>query len=156
MEYTNLLNKISQMLVNKKLLQSSKKSLKKIHFDTDNILYIIKVFSSFLGDIKKSTDDIYRHDDSIKPIFSCVDEDEVQNVEEEDNDMRRVLKENKKKSEKLEMDNLLVDMMNQYSIDIEDLENIMKIDKLNHSSEVKKKKFTTRMKKHIEYNLVDD
>jgi len=155
-EYTNLLNKISQMLVNKKLLQSSKKSLKKIHFDTDNILYIIKVFSSFLGDIKKSTDDVYRHDDSIKPIFSCVDEEDVQNVEEEDNDMRRVLKENKKKSDKLEMDNLLVDMMNQYSIDLEDLENIMKIDKLNHSSEVKKKKFTTRMKKHIEYNLVDD
>ncbi len=154
-EYTNLLNKISQMLVNKKLVQSSKRSLKKINFDQDNILYIIKVFSSFLGDIKKSTDDVYRHDSDVKPILTFVENDDM-DIEEEENDIRRVIKENKKKNEDLEMDNLLVEMMNSYSIDIDDLENIMKIDKLNHSSEQKKKKFTTKMKKHIEHNLVDE
>ena len=51
-ENTNLLNKISQMLVNKKMLQNSRKSIQKLNVETDEVLYIVQILSHFLGDLK--------------------------------------------------------------------------------------------------------
>jgi hypothetical protein len=51
-ENTNLLNKISQMLVNKKMLQNSRKSIQKLNIETDEVLYIVQILSYFMGDLK--------------------------------------------------------------------------------------------------------
>lgn len=51
-ENTNLLNKISQMLVNKKMLQNSRKSIQKLNVETDEVLYIVQILSYFMGDVK--------------------------------------------------------------------------------------------------------
>jgi DNA repair ATPase RecN len=51
-ENTNLLNKISQMLVNKKMLQNSRKSIQKMNVESDEVLYIVQILSHYLGDLK--------------------------------------------------------------------------------------------------------
>ena len=49
---TNLLNKISQMFVNKKLVNSAKYGLNKIDLDLDELIYIVEIISSFLKTIE--------------------------------------------------------------------------------------------------------
>jgi hypothetical protein len=44
--------------------------------------------------------------------------------------------------------------MNKYSINIDDLENILKIEKLNQKNEKRKKKFTLKIKKEISNYLI--
>ncbi len=123
-ENTNLLNKISQMLVNKKMVQNSRKSIQKCNVESDEVLYIVQILSHYLGDLKNQMDE---------------GEEVLMNVE------------GIKKSDELTL------FMNKYGITMEDLENIMKIDKLNkvnHTS--KKKKFTMKMKKEIEGQLFEN
>ena len=43
----------------------------------------------------------------------------------------------------------LIKFMNKYSINIDGLENILKIEKLNQINEKRKKKFTLKIKKEI-------
>ena len=126
-ENTNLLNKISQMLVNKKMLQNSRKSIQKLNVETDEVLYIVNILSHFLGDLKNQTNE----DGTLN-----VDTIQGSHVITEGN-------------------HELTTFMNKYGITLEDFENIMKIDKLNkvnHTS--KKKKLTMKMKKEIEGQLI--
>ena len=52
MQFTSLLNKISQMFVNKKLLNSAKFSIGKINFDTDELIYLTEIFSNYFDEYK--------------------------------------------------------------------------------------------------------
>ncbi len=122
-ENTNLLNKISQMLVNRKLIQNARRSVQKLNVETDEILYIVHILSYFLGDLKNNMD----------------------------------LEETKLEEMKMKQNHELTTFMNQYGITMEDLENIMKIEKLNRVDiQVKKKKFTMKLKKEIETKLQDN
>ncbi len=128
-ENTNLLNKISQMLVNKKMLQNSRKSIQKLNVETDEVLYVVQMLSYFLGDFKNK----------------------IQETECEDGEEKVVVEKKKDTDLSKTISHELTLFMTQYGITMEDLENIMKIDKLNkvnHTS--KKKKFTMKMKKEIE------
>jgi hypothetical protein len=40
------------MLVNKKMLQNSRKSIQKLNIETDEVLYIVQILSYFMGDLK--------------------------------------------------------------------------------------------------------
>ncbi len=147
LESTNLLNKISQMLVNKKLVQNTRQSFHKLNLESDEVLYTIHILSHYLGDIKENI--------ILKEESEAL---ETQSLEEEGEDgievkSKKKNKENYDDNYKMEINSQLTDFMNQYGIKMEDLENIMKIEKLNTGLNSKKKKFTMKMKRKIEDQL---
>ena len=129
-EFTSLLNKISQMYVNKKLLNSAKFSLGKINYDTDEIIYLTQIISHYFNSYKDN-----------------INEDiEYNNEEDEDNIFfKKPLSGNNSD---------LILFMNKYHINIEGLENILKIEKINQINEKKKKNFTLKLKKDISRFLI--
>lgn len=127
-EFTSLLNKISQMYVNKKLLNSAKFSLGKINYDTDEIIYLTEIISHYFNSYKDN-----------------INED-LENEEDEDNIcFKKPLSGNNSD---------LILFMNKYYINIEGLENILKIEKINQINEKKKKNFTLKLKKDISRFLI--
>ena len=57
-EFTNLLNKMSQLFVNKKMINNAKNSSGKMHFDIDEIQYITEILSYYFNDYKEKYFDI--------------------------------------------------------------------------------------------------
>lgn len=146
-EFTSLLNKISQMCVNKKLLNSAKFSIGNINYDNDQIIYITEIISTYFEDYKnnnKNNDDDNDDDE---------DDEDIENDYQDINNNNQNLQEYSKKNIK-KIDCELINFMNKYSINIESLENIFKIEKLNQINEKKKKKFTLKIKKELSNYLV--
>lgn len=135
-QFTSLLNKISQMFVNKKLLNSAKYSLGKIHYDTDEIIYMTEIISYYFNNFKNN-----ENGDEKEDVES--DDEENNNVENNDTSNFGLKKINKTNNSEL------IQFMNKYHIGIEGLENILKIEKLNLINEKRKKKFTLKIKKDI-------
>ena len=133
LQFTNILNKISQMFVNKKLVNSAKYGLNKIDLDLDELIYIVEIISSFLNEFKNIGDDDNEDDDEI---------------EENIDNFNKSLDINKVKN----LDNapMIAKMMNKYKISVDSLETILKIEKLNQNNDVKKRKFTITLKKEIQ------
>jgi hypothetical protein len=133
-QFTNLLNKISQMYVNKKLLNSAKFSIGKLNYDNDEIIYLTEIMSYYFNNYK-----------------NIINENDESEDEEEDENI--IIQPNKKI---LKNDNSeLILFMNKYNIDINGLENLLKIEKLNQINEKRKKKFTLKIKKEINCYLVN-
>ena len=123
-QFTSLLNKISQMYVNKKLLNSAKFSIGKINYDTDEIIYLTEIISSYFNDFKENNKEDKEDNE---------DNDEIINI------FQKPLKNNSD----------LIVFMNKYNINIDGLENLLKLEKINQINEKKKKKFTLKIKKEI-------
>ena len=140
-EFTSLLNKISQMYVNKKLLNSAKFSIGKINYDTNEIIYLTEIISNYFNDYKNKFNEIGDDDDE--------NEDDEQNQASNDNSNTHVLFE-----KPLQDNSNLIVLMNQYNMNIEGLENLLKIEKLNQINEKRKKKFTIKIKKEISKFLI--
>ena len=140
-EFTSLLNKISQMYVNKKLLNSAKVSTGKINLDSDEIIYLTEIISHYFNEYKTSVDN--NDNDN--------DENDNEFLEENDNDFLEENENNENLNIKKPLHNNseLIKFMNKYSINIDGLENILKIEKLNQINEKRKKKFTLKIKKEI-------
>ena len=134
LQFTNLLNKISQMFVNKKLLSSAKYCLNKLDLDFDEIIYIVEIIAKFLNDFKNIGDD---------------DDDEG-------SETKQVKKNISNKKTSTQQIPRIAKMMNKYKIDIDELETILKIEKLNQQNDVKKKKFTITLKKEIQKFLEEN
>ena len=132
-EFTSLLNKISQMYVNKKLLNEAKFSIGKLNFDTDEIIYLTEIISNYFDDYKNFDNS---NDES---------EDETDLIES--NNLISFHK-------PLYNNSNLIKFMNKYHINIDGLENLLKIEKLNQINEKKKKKFTLKIKKEINNFLI--
>ena len=132
-EFTSLLNKISQMFVNKKLLNSAKYSLGKINFDNDELIYLTEIISMYFDNYKLSDDS---SDDLSNDSYDNSDEEDDYNIPSQN-------------------DSELIKFMNKYYMSIDDLENILKIEKLNQNNEKKKKKFTLKIKKNISKYLLN-
>jgi hypothetical protein len=126
-EFTTLLNKISQMYVNKKLLSSAKFSIGKINFDTNELIYLTEIISYYFNEYKTNI----ALDDSEE------DEDTIDDAEN-----NHVISKDTNSSS-------LISFMNKYCINIDGLENILKIEKINQINEKRKKKFTIKIKKDI-------
>jgi SpoVK/Ycf46/Vps4 family AAA+-type ATPase len=131
-EFTSLLNKISQMFVNKKLLNSAKYSLGKINFDNDELIYLTEIISMYFDNYKLSDDS----SEDLSDDSEYDSEDENYNIPSQN-------------------DSELIKFMNKYYMSIDDLENILKIEKLNQNNEKKKKKFTLKIKKNISKYLLN-
>lgn len=142
-EFTSLLNKISQMYTNKKLLNNSRFSIGKVHFDNDEIIYLTEIMAYYFEDYKSGG-----------PTNNDNDCDNEENDENDVNDENNI--DNIVKYVKPEFNNSkLIRYMNNYNINISGLENILKIDKLNLINEKRKKKFTTKIKKDITSFLIN-
>ena len=135
-EFTSLLNKISQMYVNKKLLNGAKYSLGKLNYDNDEIIYITEIISYYFDNYKNNLNE--QESDR---------ENSIESISNDDNLLftKKNIKENKSE---------LITFMNKYNIGIDDLENILKIEKLNKMNEKRKKKFTLKIKKDISNYLI--
>ena len=141
------------MYVNKKLLNEAKYSLGRINFDTNEIIYLTEIISIFFEKYQISVD----FDN--KAGKKDLDEDNVEDDNDDDDDL---VNDDLEKTtnltsvilpKKIEAvpSNLceLIKFMNKYQIDVENLENILKIEKLNQNPDKKKKKFTLKIKKEI-------
>jgi len=149
LQFTNLLNKISQMFVNKKLLSSSKYSMNKLDLDLDEIIYIVEIIAKFMSDFKNDDGDDnindanYESDDDLEEISKS-------------NKNKKINQTNKKNTETITQTTpMIAKIMNKYKINIDELETILKIEKLNQNNDVKKKKFTITLKKDIQKFLDD-
>ena len=133
LQFTNILNKISQMFVNKKLVNSAKYGLNKIDLDLDELIYVVEIISSFLNEFKNIGEE---------------DEEDDDEIEENIDNFNKSLDINKVKN----LDNapMIAKMMNKYKISVDSLETILKIEKLNQNNDVKKRKFTITLKKEIQ------
>ena len=138
-EFTSLLNKISQMYVNKKLLNSAKYSIGKINYDNDEIIYLTEIVSHYFDNYKDNIND----------------KDDKDNENNEEDSLSENLNENLNMIQLKNVNNSeLINFMNKYYIGIEGLENILKIEKLNKINEKRKKKFTLKIKKDISQYLL--
>jgi chromosomal replication initiation ATPase DnaA len=138
-QFTSLLNKISQMYVNKKLLNSAQFSIGKINYDTDEIIYLTEIISNYFNDYKETQNDKSDNTDDTEDS-----KENEENEEEFKNTYKKPLSNNSK----------LITFMNNYNMNIDCLENILKIEKLNQTNEKKKKKFTLKIKKDISKFLI--
>ena len=135
-QFTNLLNKISQMYVNKKLLNSAKFSIGKLVYDNDEIIYITEIMSYYFNNYKNINNDIDSEHSDDEDTDEIISNKPIKKILKNDN------------SE-------LILFMNKYNIDIDGLENLLKIEKLNQINEKKKKKFTLKIKKEINCFLLN-
>ena len=133
-EFTSLLNKISQMFVNKKLLNSANFSIGKINIDTDELIYLTEIISIYLDKYKE--ENLNDDDDTTE---------DISNDDTDINDFKKPIINNT---------NELIKLMNKYEMNIDSLENILKIEKLNKINEKRKKKFTLKLKKDISNFLI--
>ena len=197
---TNLLNKISQNLQNRKILNQVGVYLQKLNIDFDQFYYISSILNNFLEEFKKSQGlSKEESDDDEEPSNNIVEEEVEQVVSEEHSK-----KSNKKKSSKLnsketskkttkkqktileeedfenidleEEENIkkvsinpilspsqkkqavhsLTQFMNKFQLNIDALEEILKIEKLNAQEVKKRKKFTMKLKNAISPYLTQD
>lgn len=128
-QFTSLLNKISQMYVNKKLLNGAKFSIGKLNYDTDEIIYLTEIISNYF--------------DNYKENITNMDDNTDDEEDDDANDAKNLFK------KPLVNNSELVKFMNKYNINIDGLENLLKIEKLNQFNEKRKKKFTLKIKKEI-------
>ena len=135
-EFTNLLNKISQLFTTRKLLVSAKYSMGKANYDIDEVIYITEILLTYFNSFKEEFCDEISDDDS-----EIINNNDLYHEENNSDDYNNI---NKK-----ECYNNLIMFMNKYQITIDDLENILKIEKLNKVNEKKKKNFTLKIKKEI-------
>lgn len=133
-QFTNILNKISQLEVNKKMIQNAYFSINRLIIDDDELIYLIEIFLNYL----KINRNVIEYDE-------CENEGEVK----EEKRQRRTYIEvnsdiNKSPYKKL------IEVMNKYNIDIKSLETILKIEKLNLFENKNPKRMTMRMKEELE------
>ena len=113
-EFTNIHNKASQMLVNKKLISNAKYSLNKKYSTVYNTILNTELLFHYFNEFRE-----------------CILEENFKNL-------------GKKK---------LITYMNYYKINYDDLENILKIEKINKDEDKRKKNITVLLKEKIIENL---
>lgn len=143
LQFTNILNKISQMFTNKKLMNSAKYGIHKIDMDIDEIIYLVDIVSQYLEEFKQNYQDSSSDDETDDESENNLNADESILIDESMNG------ELNKKNIVCDNMPMLIKIMNRYKISIEALENLLKIEKLNQQNEKKKKKFTITLKKEI-------
>lgn len=135
-EFTNILNKISQLEVNKKMILNSYFSTHRLILDENELMFIIEIFLNYLK----------------------INRDEDNDINEEFNNNIKEKKSREGKNSKNKYYDLensvyknMIYIMNKYNIDIKSLENILKIEKLNLFENKNPKRLTLKMKEELEF-----
>ncbi len=143
-EFTNILNKISQLEVNKKMIQNAYFSTHRLIIDENELMFMIEIFLNYLKINRENIDDDNENDND-----SCIEEI----VKEKKNRESKNNKNSKTKSYDLENSIYkdIIYIMNKYNIDIKSLENILKIEKLNLFENKNPKRLTLKIKEELEF-----
>ena len=113
-EFTNIHNKASQMLVNKKLISNAKYSLNKMYSSLNNTILDCEIIFFYFNEFR-----------------NCILNEDFKNLHEKN----------------------LIKFMNYYKINYDDLENLLKIEKINKDEDKRKKNITVSLKEKIIENL---
>lgn len=113
-EFTNIHNKASQMLVNKKLICNAKYSLNKKYTTINNTILESQILFDYFNEFRE-----------------FINEENFDNLNQKN----------------------LIKFLNYYKITYEDLENILKIEKINKDEDKRKKNITVLLKEKIIENL---
>ena len=150
-EFTNIMNKMSQSLVNKKLINCAKYSFKKTYVEINEIIYLSVIFIDSFLDFKN----IHNIKDEVKtPKKTTKKKKDIIKIEDVDTGMEVIESEesnNNNNNNKINHD-LLV-FMNKNKMTIDDLENILKLEKFNNDDVKIKKNLNVNLIKKIEDNL---
>ncbi len=142
-EFTNILNKISQLEVNKKMILNAFFSTHRLIIDENELMFIIEIFLNYLKinrEEEEEYDDINEIDDEVsKEVVKEKKSRESKNMKHRNYDL-----------ENSEYKHIIY-IMNKYNIDIKSLENILKIEKLNLFENKNPKRLTLKMKEEIEF-----
>ena len=165
-EFTNIMNKMSQSLVNKKLINCAKYSFKKTYVEINEIIYLSVIFiDSFLDfknihnikdEVKTPKKTTKKKKDIIKIEAINDDTDIIEsegsiNNNNNNNNNNNYNNNNNNNNNKINHD-LLV-FMNKNKMTIDDLENILKLEKFNNDDVKIKKNLNVNLIKKIEDNL---
>lgn len=132
-EFTNILNKISQLEVNRKMVQNAHFSVNRMIVDDDELIYLIEMFLNYL-----------QIDRSI-----CEDVDEEGAGALVAKSKKQIIPPNK--DYELSLYKKMIQIMNKYNIDMKSLEMILKIEKLNIFENKNPKRLSSRVKEELEY-----
>ncbi len=135
-QFTNILNKISQLEVNKKMLQNAYFSVNRLMLDEDEMIYIIEIFLNYLK-INRSVEEYEDGDLVEKPISSI-----HSNMVEKKKGKPTLIEDSSYQK--------IISIMNQYNIDMKSLETILKIEKMNLFVNKNPKRLTSRVKEEVE------
>ncbi len=142
-EFTNILNKISQLEVNKKMIQNAFFSTHRLIIDENELIYIIEIFLNLLK--------ISRQEDNESD--SDIEEDGV--VEDNKKKEKKSRESKNKKEIKYDLEESpyksIINIMNKYNIDVKSLENILKIEKLNIFENKNPKRLNLKVKEELEH-----
>lgn len=141
-EFTNILNKISQLEVNKKMIQNAYFSTNRLILDENELMFIIEIFLNYLKINREYID----HDD---------DDISIEELSIKEKKSRESKNSKNAKIKNYDLENSIykniIYIMNKYNIDIKSLENILKIEKLNLFENKNPKRLTLKMKEELEF-----
>jgi hypothetical protein len=111
-----------------------------------------------MSDFKNDDGDDNINDTNGSNGANCANDESDDDLEEisKSNKNKKINQTNKKNTETITQTTpMIAKIMNKYKINIDELETILKIEKLNQNNDVKKKKFTITLKKDIQKFLDD-
>ena len=148
MKFTNVLNKISQLEVNRAMVSRAYNALNRFICDEDELMYVIEIFLNLL---------------KIQRVEGGQTSEEEEGVEEEEVESKVETKVvplsaiKKAIAKKIDPNHTLerseyramIQLMNEFHIDISSLETILKIEKLNLFENKNPKRFTARIRDEL-------
>jgi hypothetical protein len=178
LEFTNIMNKMSQSLVNKKLINCARYAFKKTYVEINEIIYLSEIFINYFQDFKslynnkeeslvskkkikitepKKTKIKKKSNDKKEIDNKEIDNKDIDNkeIDNKDTDNKEIdnniiINDN---NDKIKIDHELLKFMNFNKMTIQDLENILKLEKFNKNDVKIKKNLNVNIIKKIEENL---
>ncbi len=154
--FTNILNKISQLEVNRKMVQNAYFSANRLMIDDDELMYVIEIFLNLLQiqRTKEEDEDGVSEDAALEEVKEVKEEVTKKSASSSTGTV------SKKKGGSPVIQELytlekspykrIIEIMNHYNIDIPSLEIILKIEKLNIFENKNPKRFTAKIRDELE------
>ncbi len=153
--FTNILNKISQLEVNRKMVQNAYFSANRLMIDDDELIYVIEIFLNLLRiDHRRGSDDDLDEDGGDDAgesgtIISPKEKSSPAKKKGASSGGSPVVSQEPYTLEKSPYKRI-IEIMNHYNIDIPSLEIILKIEKLNIFENKNPKRFTAKIRDELE------
>jgi hypothetical protein len=149
--FTNILNKISQLEVNRKMVQNAYFSANRLMIDDDELMYVIEIFLNLLQIQRTKEEEDGEGDASLEeakeevPKKSATASTGTASKKKGGSPVIQELYTLEKSPYKR-----IIEIMNHYNIDIPSLEIILKIEKLNIFENKNPKRFTAKIRDELE------
>jgi ATPase family associated with various cellular activities (AAA) len=148
--FTNILNKISQLEVNRKMVQNAYFSTNRLMIDDDELIYVIEIFLNLLQiDHRRGSDDDIDPDQEDGGGAEPVPSPKEKSASSKKKGQSPVVSQEPYTLAKSPYKRI-IEIMNHYNMDIPSLEIILKIEKLNIFENKNPKRFTAKIRDELE------